>query len=81
VRAGAFLAVLWLLCGFWLFYSPEVTRLLNVFLPGVNPVEMALRRPEVEWTVCVTVPALLWSLAVYDATASATWARRRPAES
>jgi hypothetical protein len=71
-RAALFLGTLWIVAASWLLVAPPVERLLvslDVYLPfGAR----LFSSPGVRWTA----PAVIWTLAVYDAASSAA-ARRR----
>jgi hypothetical protein len=71
VRAALFLSGCWLVGGAWLAVSPLVQAMLDsqgLSLPGVL---VLLGSPVVRWTL----PAILWTLAVYDAVFQATLRR------
>jgi hypothetical protein len=71
-RAAMFLGALWIVAASWLLVSPQFERLLallDLYLPlGAR----MFASPGVRWTA----PAVIWTLAVYDAASSAA-ARRR----
>lgn len=70
-RAGLFLGGLWVVGAVWLAGSETATEFFNSFAPAVSAWEQTLREPIFVWAVRFTLPALLWSLAVYDAVSSA----------
>jgi hypothetical protein len=75
-RAGLFLAGVWTAGGIWLVLSPAATELISAYLPAVSAWEQAARRPGPLWIALYTFPAMLWVLAVYDATSSSIYRRR-----
>ncbi len=75
-RAGLFLCGLWIVGAVWVAGSEAATEFFNSFAPAVSAWEQALREPIFAWAVRFTLPALLWSLAVYDAVSSAASCRR-----
>ena len=77
IRAGLFLACLWLAAAVWILDSRATMELLNAYLPGVGIWEQTVRQPFVLWTARWTFPAVLWSLAIYDAASSAASASSR----
>ncbi len=70
-RAALFLGGVWVVAAVWIAGSPAATQLISAFAPAVPPWEQALRAPLVAWTARWTLPALIWSLSVYDAASSA----------
>jgi TM2 domain-containing membrane protein YozV len=76
MRAMLFLGSCWLVAGVWIASSQSATDLVNVYIPIVAPWEQSARGPLILWTLKLTVPVVLWSLAVYDAVASAAGHRR-----
>jgi hypothetical protein len=67
VRAIVFLTCMWFIGAAWLLVSPPVQTLmveLGLYLPA--PIQ-ALTSPIVRWTL----PAVVWSLAIYDAASRA----------
>lgn len=75
LRAGLFIAGVWIAGAVWISLSPSATGLLNAHLSAVSDLEQLLRRPAVVWTAQSTMPGLLWALAIYDAASTA--AQRR----
>jgi hypothetical protein len=71
VRTALFLSGCWLVGGAWILVSPPVQALIDsqgLYLPRAL---VLLGSPLVRWTL----PAILWTLAVYDAAFQATWRR------
>jgi hypothetical protein len=71
IRAVLFLGGVWLAGAGWILVSPAATDLmaeLRLYLPSWASL---LATPAVRWTV----PAILWTLAVYDAASRATYRR------
>jgi hypothetical protein len=72
-RAAAFLAGLWTAGAAWILVSPATVELLDsqgLYLPDAL---VGFSSPIVRWTL----PAVIWALAVYDATATAVNRNRR----
>jgi TM2 domain-containing membrane protein YozV len=76
VRSLLFIAGGWLAAAVWIVSSDASARLLDGYAPAVTPLEMSLRNPTILWMFKWTIPVVLWTLAVYDASASAV-ARRK----
>jgi hypothetical protein len=74
-RAGLFLGGVWVTAALWILGSNRATGFLNGLVPIVPVWEATLRQPFVAWTAEVTLPILIWSLAIYDAAASAAFRR------
>jgi len=71
LRAVFFLGLLWLVGAGWLLVSPSAQRLLadlHLYLP---PWASILAAPAVRWTL----PAIVWTLSVYDAASRAAGRR------
>lgn len=75
-RAMLFLGSCWLIAGVWIVSSQSATDLVNTYVPIVAPWEQSARGPLILWTLKWTAPVVLWSLATYDAVASAAGHRR-----
>jgi hypothetical protein len=71
LRAMLFLGGCWIVAGTWILSSAWATDLFNTYAPVVAPWEQSARAPLAMWTLRWTAPVVLWSLAVYDAMASA----------
>jgi len=75
LRAVLFLGLLWLVGAGWVLVSPVAERLLadlHLYLP---PWASILASPAVRWTL----PAIVWTLSVYDAVSRAAgWRGVRP---
>lgn len=71
LRASLFLVALWIVAGIWFAGSSSATAFLNAHVPAVTGWEQTLRAPFFAWTARWTLPVLVWTVAVYDATSSA----------
>jgi len=72
MRAMLFLGGCWFVAAAWILASRPATDLFNTYLPVVAPWEGSVRAPLVLWTLKWTAPVVVWSLAIYDAAASAS---------
>jgi hypothetical protein len=71
IRAGLFVASVWIAGAVWIAVSQPATDLLNTYLPAVSTWEQAARGPGLLWAAQWTFPAVVWALAVYDSAATA----------